>query len=194
MNKTKFSAFLAYNNVEKELILKVENHIKHTNINIWHIGKMQPGVLHTDTKWNKLRESDIIIVLMTADFLANEEKLINEIINLNKQDDVFVFPIILSYCSWEISLFKDFVVFPKNRKSVLDVNYDTDQQLYSINKEIQNLICKLNENSMYNPNTEGSKGNLNNFEREYNISIQGNNINMQNAIIGNNGQVITYRT
>ncbi len=87
---------------------------------IWYDGKILPGQdweYETDTHLN---EADIIVLLITASFLAWAdyfwEKKMSSVLERCKAGEARVVPVIMSPCLWKESPISEFQVLPPNGK------------------------------------------------------------------------------
>jgi len=105
-NMKKLSVFISYSHLDEEEINKFKKHISplQTNdlIDIWYDRKIIPGQDLQDKITDNLKNSDIVCLFISANFLSSkacrEEKEVA--LELNKIKGVAVIPIILSKCGW----------------------------------------------------------------------------------------------
>ena len=97
----------------------IENHLTHSNINVWHTGKIQAGINRKGLIKEKLEKADIIVPLISADFWTDKSRrnelqgfIMPIIRTLEKQKNIRIVPILAKSYPWEITEFKHLEVLP----------------------------------------------------------------------------------
>jgi hypothetical protein len=97
-------------------------------IDLWHDGMLRPGEHLDPTVQAALAESDVVILLVSADFIASEYCYEQEMLRAfarQRDGSVRVIPIILRLCQWKGvpigngETLSEFVALPKDGKAVI---------------------------------------------------------------------------
>ena len=109
---------------------------------IWDDRSVKIGDEWDDEIKNNLRDSDIVLFLMSSDFLASEyinEKEINTAIELHKRKMLIIVPIFLRPCDFESSILGKFQGAPRDANCLSQ--YDCiDAGCLEIVKELKTII------------------------------------------------------
>lgn len=85
---------------------------------IWHGGKVLPGDDSIRAVESQLATADVVLVLVTADFLASEtlhEKQLQPALARRERDGARVIPVLAKPCAWTSSALAKLEPLPKNR-------------------------------------------------------------------------------
>jgi len=132
--------------LQKELAKHLNPLVQASLIETWHESDMQVGKEWEKEMQDKLMEADIILMLMSSDFLY-ADRINNVEIPMaikrhkNKKDKVLVVPILLRNCFWDISDLSKFRALPISGKPVSRYE-DKDTAYTEITKEIYTMIQK----------------------------------------------------
>ena len=124
--KAQVQIFLAYSRKDTDMLGEFVPHLSilertHIVDRIWFDGKIEPGTNWDNEINENLQNSDIIILLISADFIASEYcygKELKKAVGYHKSGKTKVIPIILRSCIWKDTLFSKIQVLPKNGKPV----------------------------------------------------------------------------
>ena len=142
--------FISYADAEKDEKL-VEEFEKHLS------GWRQPGLIHIWSKrkigagkdWLKetekhLRAADIILLMISPDFIDSDNLYNNELRRAVEQyelEEATVIPIILRSVYWEGTLFGKFECLPENRSAVTSRDWiHTDEAFHNISNSLGDII------------------------------------------------------
>lgn len=138
--------FISYAHKDEELKLQFETHLSGLKrqglIDVWTDRQVLIGERWNDKIKNKLLTSDLIIFLISSDFLASEyinEVEIKETIARHNNDEVLLAPIFLRPCDFESSLLAKFQGVPRNAKFITTWE-DRDSGFLEVIKELKKLI------------------------------------------------------
>lgn len=137
LNKTvpitsKLKVFIMYDEADKnhfEILMKKLAPIKRAEaIESWHFDKIQPGSLIKESVSKNLVESDIIIQLISSDFLASETIYNNQIevaMARHIKKEATIVPIIVRSCDWrldsKLSSLQTILPAPRGYKSIAEM-------------------------------------------------------------------------
>lgn len=142
--------FIAYSREDEQYRALLEKHLASLQrqglINPWHDGKIEAGKEWEVEIETRLNQADIILLLISVDFLSSDycynvemEKALKRHMN----GDAKVIPIIVRPCHWEDSPFSKLQVLPNKGKAISTWGLDVDSPLNDIAKSLNELIKKL---------------------------------------------------
>ena len=117
--------FFSYSRADEALRNELEKHLsvlhREDVITTWHDGRIGPGEeLHGQIN-DQLNSADIVLLLVSADFLASDYCYDVEMIRAmerHERDEARVIPVILRPCDWHGSPFGALMAVPPDRKPV----------------------------------------------------------------------------
>jgi hypothetical protein len=143
--------FFAYSRVDSKLRERLDIHLsglKRKNfINTWYDGEITPG-----TEWDKeiefaLSKADIILLLISADFIASDycfDVEMKRAISRHEKGDAIIIPVILHPCDWSDLPFSKIQGLPQNGKAVTSDNWENPEYALSeVAKSIKDLVDNL---------------------------------------------------
>ena len=138
--------FISYSHKDEELKKQFETHLsglKRQNlIDVWDDRQVLIGEKWDDKIKQKLLNSDIVIFLISSDFLASEyinEFEIKQTIKRHHANEVFLVPIFLRPCDFESSILSSFQGVPRDAKFI--TTWDCiDSAFLSVVQELKKLI------------------------------------------------------
>lgn len=145
-NSRRASVFISYSHRDEQLRNELETHLKILQrngwIDVWHDRKIEAG-----DEWKKqindnLENSDIILMLMSADFIASDYCFELEGKRaLERQSDgrARVVPIIVRPCKWQIAAFGDLQALPKDALPVTRWA-DRDSAWLDVEEGVERLV------------------------------------------------------
>ncbi len=140
--------FFAFSSADKEIRERLEKHLtilkKNNIINIWHEEMIRPGEEREQKISEQLKNSDLILALISVDFLDSDNSYDTEIeksLGKNKKIIAKVIPIIVSSCNWQDTNFSRTQVLPKNGQPIIGShNIPVDQILADVVAELKREI------------------------------------------------------
>lgn len=147
----RLNLFIAYAREDKELINRLEKHLVPLKrldlINIWHDGLIEPGGNWNEEIKARLASSDIILLMISIDFIASDycyEVELKESLTRHNRNEVKLIPIILSHCDWEDTVFSGLQVLPADGRPVVSKHWVTQEEaLYNIAVNIKNVTLNI---------------------------------------------------
>lgn len=123
--------FLAYAPEDEALKTELEEHLsllkKQGIIDLWHTGNLRAGDVFEDIIARQIGESQIILLLISSDFLASDIadnlEIIAALKKQQKDNSRCVIPIILRDCIWRIGDFAKLTPLPTGGKPVTVSRY-----------------------------------------------------------------------
>ena len=138
--------FYSYAQEDEEVCTRLETHLaplrQNGTISTWHHRMVLPGDVWDAVVQQELQTAQVVILLITADFLASEKlwkEQISPAIDRHQKGEALVIPVLVRPCLWEITVLKDLQPLP--RQGVL-FNADKDESAVydEVTKEIQRVI------------------------------------------------------
>jgi TIR domain len=140
--------FYSYSHKDSELRERLATHLaplkRQKSIIEWHDRKIQPGADWNTEISQQLQSADLILLLISADFLASEYCFgveMEEALARLKRGEVKVVPVLLRPCLWEDSRFSGLQMVPRDAKPITQWP-STDEALTQVAKEIRELVSE----------------------------------------------------
>lgn len=143
---------IIYANEDKIHLNKLLKHINYLerngSIQIWHKGKNDAGTdieLATETALN---EAQIILLLVSVDFLASDNcyKNANQAVELYEQHTAILLPIIARSCIWQHAPFGYLPALPASGSYLNSPKWETSDAPYlEIAQKIENLVAEIEQ-------------------------------------------------
>jgi hypothetical protein len=145
------SLFFSYSHADEALRDQLEKHLKILQrqgiIETWHDRRIEAGSeLHSEID-DKLRTADIILLLVSSDFLASDychEVEMRLSMERHEKGETTVIPVILRPCDWHDTLFGKLMATPRDGKPVTKYA-DRDEAFLEIEQSIKSVAKKLNK-------------------------------------------------
>lgn len=138
--------FISYSHVDEQLMGKMRNHLtpltKTSSLEIWYDRALLPGDKLDETIKQKLDESDIVLFLISSDFLSSYscyDVELMSVINDKKHKNKIVVPLILRSCAWKETDLQQFTAIP-NDGTAITSHENIDEPLHECAKRIKALI------------------------------------------------------
>ena len=119
------ATFISYSHKDEAHRERLETHLallkRQGVLGIWHDRKIKPGEQLDKIIGRKLEEADIILLLVSADFLASDpcyEKEMQRAIERHEAGRASVMPIIVEACQWKKAPFGELLALPEDGKAV----------------------------------------------------------------------------
>jgi hypothetical protein len=153
MKDTLLNIFFAYSREDSELRERLDKHLsglkRRNYINTWFDGQIEAG-----TEWEKeidfaLSKADIILLLISADFIASDycfDVEMKKAISRHEKGDAVIIPIILHPCDWSDLPFSKIQGLPQNGKAITSENWKSPEfALSEIAKSIKETVESLRQ-------------------------------------------------
>jgi hypothetical protein len=140
--------FYSYSHKDADLRERLGTHLvplkQQSKISEWHDRKIEPGA-NWDTEINaQLDSANLILLLVSADFLASEycfgAEVERALVRL-KRGEVKVVPILLKPCLWEESRFSELQIIPRDAKAITSWS-SVDEAFRDVAGEIRRLVSE----------------------------------------------------
>lgn len=141
--------FFSYSHKDEELKNELEKHLSMLKrqgvISTWHDRKIDAGSTLDKEIDKNLKDSDIILLLISVDFLASDycyDIEMKEALKMHENRQAIVVPIILRNCDWTSAPFSKLLALPTDGKSITTWS-DKDSAFLNVTKGIKNIAVKL---------------------------------------------------
>lgn len=142
--------FIAYSREDEQYRVLLEKHLvgleRQGLINPWHDGKIEAGKEWEAEIEVRLSQADIILLLISVDFLSSDYCYhieMEKALKRHTDGEAEVIPIIVRPCHWEDSPFSKLQVLPNKGKAISTWGLDVDSPLKDIAKNLNELIKKI---------------------------------------------------
>lgn len=162
----KINIFISYSHEDEIYKDKLEKHLsilKRNNlIETWHDRKIIPGEEWDKKIKDELESAQIILLLVSVDFLSSNycyDIEIKRAVEKHEKGEAILIPIMLRKCDWHETSFSKIQGLPKNAKPVKNFE-DEDEAFYSIVEGIKSSIDQLRkttQNSSLTTNSSSSE-------------------------------------
>lgn len=140
--------FYSYSHKDSDLRERLATYLaplkQQQKISEWHDRKIEPGS-NWDTEIDaQLNSADLILLLVSADFLASEycfgAEVEKALVRL-KRGEVKVVPVLLKPCLWEESRFSELQIIPRDAKAITSW-VSVDEALKDVASELRKLVSE----------------------------------------------------
>lgn len=153
MDEILLNIFFAYSREDSKLRERLDKHLsglKRRNfVNTWYDGKIDAG-----KEWEKeidfnLSKADIILLLISADFIASDycfEIEMKRAIQRHENGEAVIVPILLNPCDWSDLPFSKIQALPQNGKPITAPSWDNQEvALNEIANSIREIVDTLRQ-------------------------------------------------
>lgn len=147
--------FIAYTQEDRPALLELEAHLSVLERlrmvdKIWYDGMVQVGANWEDTVLDALHNADIILLLVSADFIASDfcyHQEMLQAVELHEAGKVKTLPIIVRPCLWQKAPFAKLKpILPQNGTPVGSKSWQHEDEPYvEITEEIERIILALKQ-------------------------------------------------
>lgn len=114
-------------------------------VELWHDRRITAGREWAGAIDEALKTADIVLLLVSADFLGSDycnDVELTEAIRMHDANQARVVPVILRSCDWEHSRFSRFNALPPDGLPVAEAEYP-DQRFKAVAKGLRDLVAEL---------------------------------------------------
>ena len=150
--KDKVTIFISYAHADEDLKKELDKHLaglkRSKKIETWNDRQIIAGQEWDEVIKTELERSDIILLLISIDFIASQyiwDKELATAMKRHEEGTAHVIPIILKNCLWQEMPFAKLQALPRNAKPV--TSYAIDDDAYteisvSLNQLVNSMIKK----------------------------------------------------
>lgn len=140
------TVFFSYSHVDEDLRDKLEVHLtmlkREGIIETWHDRRLKPGDAFDAGIMGELERADVILLLVSPDFLASKycyEDEMGRALERNAEGTARVIPVILRHCDWMSSPFGRLQAVPRNGRPI-KAWPDIDEAFLDVTKQIRSVL------------------------------------------------------
>lgn len=149
----KGSLFISYSHKDEHLRNELDAHLKILErkecIDVWHDRRIEAGDDWKTTIDENLERSDLILLLVSSDFLASDycyDVEARRALARSKSGEARVIPVILRPCNWKIAEFAGLQALPRDGRPVIEWP-SRDSAWLNIEEGIEKYIYELSRKS-----------------------------------------------
>ena len=135
----KINISIAYSRKDSNVLEQLRVHLKILErkkfVKLWYDGLIQPGEEWDKKVKLKLETSEIILLLISSDFIASDYCYnieLQKALEKHENNSAFVIPIIVRDCLWEESNFAHLELVPENGLPIISQKWDTSDEPYKL--------------------------------------------------------------
>jgi serine/threonine protein kinase len=130
---------IIYTKEDKDFFERLEKHLavlKHLHLidQLWHSDLVELGENIQDVITGKISDSDIVILLISADFIASDfyyKDQLDLILKLHKEKALLVVPVLTRYCPWQFTKISWMNMLPDKELPLSSPQWETPDKPYS---------------------------------------------------------------
>ncbi len=141
--------FLSYAHEDEDLKNRLDVHLtalkRSGKIETWSDRMIIPGKEWNDTIINEMNTADIILLLVSADFLASDyiwKVELAKAMERHRNNEAVVIPIFLKPCDWKEMPFSPIQGLPKDARPITEFS-DRELAFLKIAKELRRVIDSI---------------------------------------------------
>jgi len=149
LSRSSIRLFISYAHLDEDLRQELDNHLsnlrRQQTISGWHDRRIAPGQEWAEQIDNALNEAQIILLLISARFMASDYCYAKEMVRAIERHDAgeaVVIPIILSACDWQGAPFSKLQALPKDAKPIKNWN-DRDEAWLDVVRGLRQVVDRL---------------------------------------------------
>lgn len=151
MNTEGAKIFISYAHADEKHFQKILQHLtilrRNSEISYWHDRKIDPGADWDNIISERLKGSDIVLLLLSPDFLASSycfDTEVEKAMELHYEGQCVVLPIVIEHCDWQNSSLGRFQALPKDGKPISSWE-NKDEAYLSVANGLRKLISRQTE-------------------------------------------------
>lgn len=140
------SVFMSYSHEDEELRNQLEKHLtmlkREGAIDVWYDRRIVPGDEIDPTISDTLEHAQVILLLVSPDFLASDycyDKEMERAMERHEAGEARVLPVILRHCDWQYAPFGKLLATPPDGKPVTKWA-DIDEAFFHVTQDIRRAI------------------------------------------------------
>lgn len=153
MDELKVNLFLSYSHQDEKLCKELQKHLIQLEraglINQWYDGKILPGSYWDNDIKANLQQADIILFLLSADFLHSEyiyENEVKQALQQHHNGQSVVIPVMLRKCDIELTPFSSIRGLPDYMEPVCSKKWASrDEAFFNVQHGIKSVIYRERE-------------------------------------------------
>jgi tetratricopeptide (TPR) repeat protein len=135
---TPIDIFIAYAKEDEAIVTELKSHLspleRNQSAKVWYDGMVVAGEEWQSTTKNALQNAKIILLIISADFIASDEcynDSLKPAIDLHNAGKCRVIPILARPCLWQESPFAKLHPLPQNQNPIMSSSWKNQEEPYS---------------------------------------------------------------
>lgn len=146
--------FIAYAHEDEKILEELKTHLtvleRTQNVTIWYDGLVMPGQEWQTTTREVMQKSQIILLLISADFIASDEcynESMKHALGMHRAGKCTVIPVLARACLWQDTPFSSLQILPKNQQPLTSAAWQTHEDPFTqVAENLRFVVQKLQGN------------------------------------------------
>ncbi|MFP4381880.1 MAG: toll/interleukin-1 receptor domain-containing protein [Candidatus Sumerlaeia bacterium] len=145
------NVFFSYSHKDEDLRNRLETHLaalrRDGHINLWHDREIKAGDNFKNEIDSNLASSDLILLLISADFISSDYCYnieFEKALKMHERKEARIVPVILHHCDWQATQLADFLATPTDGKPITSYT-NIDEAFTIVAKEIRSVVESIIE-------------------------------------------------
>jgi hypothetical protein len=146
--------FIAYAHEDESILAELKTHLtvleRTQNVTVWYDGLVAPGQEWQATTKEVMQKSQIILLLISADFIASDEcynESMTAALAMHKAGKCMVVPILARPCLWQDMPFAFLQILPKNQQPLMSSVWRTAEEPFTqVAENLRFIVQKIQGN------------------------------------------------
>ena len=146
--------FIAYAHEDEKILEELKTHLtvleRTQNVTIWYDGLVMPGQEWQATTKEVMQKSQIILLLISADFIASDEcynESMKHALDMHRAGKCTVIPVLARACLWQDTPFSSLQILPKNQQPLTSAAWQTHEDPFTqVAENLRFVVQKLQGN------------------------------------------------
>ena len=151
--------FIAYAHEDEKILEELKTHLtvleRTQNVTIWYDGLVMPGQEWQATTKEVMQKSQIILLLISADFIASDEcynESMKHALDMHRAGKCTVIPVLARACLWQDTPFSSLQILPKNQQPLTSATWQTHEDPFTqVAENLRYVVQKLQGNVALEP-------------------------------------------
>ena len=146
--------FIAYAHEDEKILEELKTHLtvleRTQNVTIWYDGLVMPGQEWQATTKQVMQKSQVILLLISADFIASDEcynENMKHALDMHRAGKCTVIPVLARACLWQDTPFSSLQILPKNQQPLTSAAWQTHEDPFTqVAENLRSVVQKLQGN------------------------------------------------
>ena len=151
--------FIAYAHEDEKILEELKTHLavleRTQNVTIWYDGLVMPGQEWQAITKEVMQKSQIILLLISADFIASDEcynESMKHALDMHRAGKCTVIPVLARACLWQDTPFSSLQILPKNQQPLTSSAWQTHEDPFTqVAENLRFVVQKLQGNIALEP-------------------------------------------
>lgn len=142
--------FTAYSHKDEAIRNALANHLvplqREGLVEVWHDRRIPAGVPLDDTISEQLEAADIVLLLVSSDFMASEycwKRETARALERCAKGQAVVIPVIVRYCDWHTAPFASLRATPTDGLPIIGAWQDADFAMLTVAKDVRAVVERI---------------------------------------------------